>query len=198
MPNDHNDFYESVKADIIHILAGPDPELDRIEDSFMSALWHWEKFKNSVRGQSFSSRAEEIDFFKFTKPRFTGLVEYYTQRYQALLFAPAGNPAKAHYFWKMEDRRIERFFVRHREFIQYYEQGETDLDELYFLREFGDGTNLQSARVYDLDEQTSSSHDWIVSRMIALKKYRQDVKNAIYRIEHPMQVAPRPLSLNSP
>ena len=60
MPNEHPDIYESVKADILRIMAGTGDELDRIEACFMSALWHWEKFKDSVRGQSFSNRAEEL------------------------------------------------------------------------------------------------------------------------------------------
>src|SRR5579872_94526 len=167
MPKDYNSTYASMTADIHRILAGTGPELDKVEACFMTALRHWEKFKNSVRMQGFENRADEIHFFKHVKPQFTGLVEYYTQRYQALLFVPFGNPAQAHYFWKMEDRRIERFFARHQSFVEYYEKGETDMDELYFLREFGDGTNLEAARVYDLDQQTSSSHDWILSRMIA-------------------------------
>lgn len=191
MPKDHNSTYASMTAEIQRILARNGRELDNIEACFMTALRHWEKFKKVVRLQGFENRADEIHFFKYVKPQFTGLVEYYTQRYQAMLFVPSGSTAQAHYFWKMEDRRIERFFARHREFVQYYEKGETEMDELYFLREFGDGTNLECARVYDLDEQTSSSHDWILSRMIALNKYRQDVKSAIYRLEHPMEAVPR-------
>ena len=181
MTRDYNSTYEFMEADIIRILAGAAPELDRIKACFDTASVHWEKFSNTVRVLGFENPADEIHFFKFIKPRFTGLMEYYSQRYQALLFVSDGNSAKAHRFWKMQEYRIERFFARHHEFVRYYEEGETEMDEEYFLR-----------------EQTSSSHDWIVSRMIALNKYRQDVKSAIYRLEHPMQPVLKSSSSTSP
>ncbi len=181
MTKDYNSTYEFMEADIIRILAGAGPELDRIKACFDTSSLHWEKFSHTVRVLGFENSADEIHFFKFIKPRFTGLVEYYSQRYQALLSVRDGNSEKAHRFWKMQERLIERFFTRHREFVRYYEEGETEMDELYFLR-----------------EQISSSHDWIVSRMIALNKYRQDVKSAIYRLEHPMQPVLKSSSSTSP
>lgn len=197
MTRDYNSTYEYMEADIIRILAGTGPELDRIKDCFITASEHWEKFRNTVHVLGFENRADEIHFFKFIKPRFTGLVEYYSQRYQALLFVSDGNAEKAHSFWKMQDRRIERFFARHREFVRYYEEGETEMDERYFIRESGKDNDPGSGHINNLDEQISSSHDWIVSRMIALNKYRQDVKSAIYRLEHPMESVPRSSSSTS-
>jgi hypothetical protein len=185
MPLNYDKAFAELSADIDEILARKGPELEKMETCFSAALRHWEKFKASASELRFAGRKDEIRFFKFIKPQFTGLVEYYTQRYQALLFIPSGTSASVLYFWKMEFRRIERFFARHEEFVRYYEQGETEMDELYFLREFGDGTNLDQARVYDLDARVATSHDWLVSKILAMNMYRDDVENAIHRLEGP-------------
>jgi hypothetical protein len=188
MSKDHSIDYETMIGDINTILAGDSSEIEKVESCFMTALRHWEIFKQRVRSMAFDNKADEIDFFKYTKPRFTALVEYYTQRYQALLFIPGGSPATRQYFWKMEERRIDRFFTQHAEFVHYYETGETELDELYFLREFGDGSNFGLARVYDLEERTSSSHDWIVCRIIAFNKYREDIHSALHILQRQVKV----------
>jgi hypothetical protein len=175
--------YEKLALEIDQHLARQGPPIEKMEACFMTALAHWEHLKENIKKHEFDSDQEEIIFFKTIKPRFTGLVEYYNQCYQALLFLPDSGPAAALYFWKMELRRIQRSFELHAEFIQYYEQGNTDLDETYFLRVYSDLSNFEKARVYDLDEQTASSHDWLISKLIGLRMYREDVEKAIGRLE---------------
>ncbi|MDP4256159.1 MAG: RteC domain-containing protein [Bacteroidota bacterium] len=175
--------YKHLLNRIREILSEQRPEKDNLEACFRTALYCWEELKSRIRECEFDSDEEEIRFFKSIKPRFTGLVEYYAQRYQAALFAPHSSPAASLYFWKMELKRIDRFFAFNQDFVRYMESGDTDLDEIYFLRIYSDLSNVEKARVYDLDPDVASSHDWIVSKMIALGKYRFDVEAEIVKLE---------------
>lgn len=183
MKRDWQEAYEKLSEELDKLLAGELAETDKMEACFMTALAHWERLKRKIKKNDFDSDQEEIFFFKAVKPRFTGLVEYYNQRYQALLFLPDSGRAAALYFWKMELRRICRFFELHADFIQYYQEDNTELDEIYFLRVYSDLSNFEKARVYDLDEQTASSHDWLISKMIGLGKYRRDVEAEIEKLQ---------------
>jgi hypothetical protein len=183
MKSDYLGTYEKLSTEIQTLLAGSGTCIQKMEACFRTALASWEGLKDSIAQEQFDSDAEEIRFFKSIKPKFTGLVEYFTQRYQSLLFLPTDGPASMLYFWKMELRRIQRFFDLHADFVEYCEQENTELDDLYFLRAYNDMSNFEKARVYDLDEAASSSHDWLISKIIAMRKYRVDVEAEIEKLQ---------------
>jgi RteC protein len=175
--------YKHLLTRIREILSEQRPEEDNLEACFRAALNCWEELKTTIRECDFDSDQEEIRFFKSVKPRFTGLIEYYTQRYQAALFVPQSGPVERLYFWKMELRKIDRFFAFNEDFMQYMAGNETDLDEIYFLRIYSDLSNVEKARVYDLDPDVASSHDWLVSKLVGLARYRIDVEAEISKLE---------------
>ena len=183
MRADYLQVYKDLMRDVTNIRAGEGTELSRIEACFKTALAYWEEVKEMIRKEVFADNQEEIDFFKYTKPRFTGLVEYYTQRYQALLFIPEKDVGTILYFWKMELKKIDRFLITQSDFINYYEKGETYKDTQYFLRADSDLSNFERARVYDLDSETATSHDWLVSMLLGFKMYRRDVELELVRLE---------------
>ena len=183
MKSDYLQAYKNLIRDIMYIRSGEGTELAGIEAAFKTAIAHWEAIKEKVREETFTDEQEEIRFFKYIKPRFTGLIEYYTQRYQALLFIPDKDIETMLYFWKLEMKKIDRFFLAQSEFIQYYEQGCTDKDSLYFLRADSDLSNFEKARVYDLDGDTATSHDWLVSKLLGFRMYRLDVEGELLRLE---------------
>jgi hypothetical protein len=49
--------------------------------SFRSGIDHCNKLKENIRRERFVIDEEEIHFFKDVKPRFTGGIDYYTERY---------------------------------------------------------------------------------------------------------------------
>src|SRR5262245_36139346 len=77
-------------------------QIQEVEICFKCSLDHWGRLQDQVRKNDFQSPAEEIYFFKKIKPRFTSFIEYYTCRYHALLFMPAGDNLEMIRFWKWE------------------------------------------------------------------------------------------------
>src|SRR5882672_8072272 len=102
------------------------PEMEKIENCFKYSLDYWGKVREQVKEAGFDSAAEEINFFKEINPLYTGLFEYYTRRYHALLFLPANDKSEQGRFWLWELRKIERFFESNAGFCRYMQNGATD------------------------------------------------------------------------
>lgn len=94
----------------------------------------YEDLKHFISGYSFLNEAEEIQFFKETKPRFFSLLIYYSKVYNIELRMPAGSTddKRCHLVHIQESIRI--FFDMNIELYGYYRSGSTHLDHLYFLR----------------------------------------------------------------
>jgi hypothetical protein len=172
------ELYQSLVQDVSQILARELSSKEMMELCFRCCIEHWNRLKEKIKQEGFDSDAEEIHFFKCIKPRFTGEIEYYTQRYHAFLFLPSDREAEQS-FWEGELGRIDKFFGSYHVFFAYYRSGKTDQDARYFLRRNSDGSNIAHANVFDLDQQTATSHDWLLTNMIAYTKYRDWVERQL-------------------
>lgn len=144
-----------------------------VEASFKSSLEHWRRVYRRAIDQGFGSVAEEIRFFKEVKPAFVARIEYYTYRYHALLFVPAGSEKEIRQFWERELRKIEKFYEANKDFCRYIQQGDTARDEEYFLRAAGRSPEERAGEdpVYDPDSELTSSGDRLVTRFRAYELY---------------------------
>jgi len=169
------ELYEGLVRDINAILKTSSSDKEKMESCFRSGIDHWNKLKEKIKREGFASEEEEIHFFKNVKPRFTGEIEYYTQRYHAILFLPETDKQSQINFWEGELGRLDKFFGSYHEFFQYYHSKKKDKDHEYFLRANSDGSNIARANVFDLDRETSTSHDWLLTNMIGYEKYKKFV-----------------------
>jgi len=155
------------------------PELEKIEACFKCSLDYWNKVKQLVKEFGFRTTGEEIHFFKKIKPLFTARIEYYTQRYHALLFMPVNDEEELRRFWEWEMRKIERFKENNEEFCRYMREGATDKDTEYFLRSADNTPPLLHGRVHDLDPETATSHDYLVTMIAAYELYNRFIQEKI-------------------
>ncbi len=174
--------YERMVTGLNEILKKEINDKEKMELCFRCCIDNWNILKEKIISRGFESDANEILFFKSTKPRFTGEIEYYIQRYHALQFLPEKEKQLQINFWHGELSRLDKFFAAWQEFFTYHKSGKTDRDELYFLRRNNDGSNINHAAVYDLDQRAASSHDWLLSCMIAYEKYKCHIDKELQRI----------------
>jgi hypothetical protein len=151
------------------------PEVEKIEMCFTCSLRYWYKLREFIKIRGFENEMEEIQFFKHKKPQFTGLIEYYIHCYRALLFIPAKGDEEMKLFWERELLKIDRFYVENAVIYQYYKTGNTNEDQRWFLRQGGDESSFLNTRVFDPDDNIVTSHDWLISLIIANEKYREFV-----------------------
>jgi hypothetical protein len=183
MMTDYLEYYQPLLAVLESHQAQGTPEISCIEACFKSSLDCWSKVQQLVKERGFQTAAEEIRFFKEIKPRFTGLIEYYTQRYHALLFMPVNDNIELGQFWRWEGRKIERFYENNEAFCRYMQEGATDKDEEYFLRDNKKGPALLHGRIHDLDPDTSTSHDYLVTMLSAYRLYERYINGEIKKLE---------------
>ena len=183
MSADYGEHIRQLEAAIDRRLQSCDGDLEKIEKCFKHGMDYWARVQELVKKNGFPTPAEEIFFFREVKPRFTGLIEYYTRRYHSLLFLPADDKSDQGRFWKWELRKIERFFENHAGFCRYMQEGATDKDEEYFLRAANTGTRFFQPKAHDLDPETLTSHDPLLTMMIAMELYREFIQDEVKKLE---------------
>jgi hypothetical protein len=105
----------------------------KIEASFSIAQQTWAQIQQQAEEYSFSSKTEEIKFYKEIKPLFKSQINYYNLVYHAELFKPLTKPGEVKEFWIKEQQKLDRFILDNQEFYVYYKSGATNRDEKYFL-----------------------------------------------------------------
>lgn len=182
MSPDYLQYYQQLLTATALYQESERPELEKIEACFKCSLDYWGQVKQLVKRRDFPSPVEEIHFFKKVKPLFTSLIEYYTHRYHAVLFMPVDDTQELKRFWKWEMRNIQRFYENNEEFWHYMQNGATDKDTEYFLRAANNTPPLQHGRVHDLDPETATSHDYLVTMIAAYELYNNFIQGEIRRL----------------
>jgi hypothetical protein len=170
---EYQEYYHQLLAAIESHKGSGSPEMEQVEACFKSSLEHWGKVHRQVRQEGFATPEEEIHFFKVIKPLFASRIEYYTWCYHTLLFMPSNDIPELRRFWKWELRKIQRFYENNREFCAYIREGATDKDAEYFVRSANPvpRTKLPLGLIHDLDAETSTSHDHLVTLISAYNLY---------------------------
>lgn len=129
-----------------------------------------ELLRMQLMRQPFGSVAEEIHFFKYQKPRFYGLLIYYTERYTVERGLPAaGREAKKKYYLR-EIAYVERFFLQYRLQYEYFRLDASDFDVLYFTR--GAESSRLIPEMPELHPDFSTNCDYLFSWFVAKERLK--------------------------
>jgi hypothetical protein len=123
-----------------------------------------EQLRNHVMDNPFSSKKDEIHFFKKLKPRFYAVLIYYLKVYKIEIGMPTGSNE---IYLQGEQKKINGFFFKHLEFIQYLRSGSNYLDEIYFLRGRREVYVHSNPWYFDIDPGFSTGFDHVVARVLA-------------------------------
>lgn len=155
--------------------------IDRSEEILMETDAVIRQLKNIFRQYKFADWSEEIYFFKITKPQFVAIYIYYSKILAIESSRPYAEPQALKSYFENERSNLHYFYNEQREFISYYRRKATFLDKKYFVRFKFDFKLKLSPELYSYDEEFSTSHDHIVSQIIAndlLDQYLSDKINA--------------------
>ena len=123
--------------------------------------------KNIVSSFTFPSKHDEIMFFKEIKPQLFSKLIFFRKIYQLELNRPISNYKTIRVYLEREHERINLFYNRNTEFIQYYRSGKANFDEYYFVRGRKDmELNLESF-YFERDPRFSTHFDFKVARLLA-------------------------------
>lgn len=144
----------------------PEP-IKRIEVSISAIYSSIEKLKLLVSKYKFKNKAEEIAFFKHSKPQFYGKMLYYNKLLCIETKRPKGSDDAQRKYITTELDNLQRFFDNNANFYQYYRTNATYLDEKYFVRGKHDIALTLDTFFFAADPMFNTSHDFKVAKILA-------------------------------
>ncbi|GAA3554004.1 RteC domain-containing protein [Snuella lapsa] len=127
--------------------------------------------KTELARKDFGSMDQEIQFFKVTKQiPLTNLI-YYLECYAfEAHFPKIGEKQQQKHIAKTKDK-IQMFFNRHAEFINYMGQGCGHLDIWYFTRQTNNDMKVVPEQDYTFDMDFSAPYDMLLGKLYAYERF---------------------------
>jgi|SRR5690606_4195916 len=143
-------------------------------------------FRKMLEDSTFKSAEDEIYFFKHIKSvPLTQLIYFKEVRSFEMSVPKTTVEVKKHYITK-QLKRIDKFFRKHFEFLQYIDQSFTHLDTLYFLRNKDDLYQLIHSGAYYFDMVFNTSHDQLYARIKACRIFMDYLRDRFNTIDNPI------------
>ena len=131
----------------------------------------------------FSSKEEEIYFFKSQKPELLGRLLYFHKIYRIEVQCPTGSNDVIRLYLNKELDSLTYFFNRNLDFYQYYRSHSTVHDELYFLRGNVDFRLCTDSAQFDKDPNFSTGYDYKVAKILANEMLRIYLNKRLQKLE---------------
>ncbi len=148
--------------------------IDLYERSLMEIDSAIRAIKVDVSLYQFSTVADEVYFFKEIKPVFISQFIYFSKLLSIEAAKPNAGELSLKEYYECELELLKNFYENHTDFYEYYRRKATYLDQKYFVRNQFDLKTKIEAGLYDYDEKFATSHDHLISQIMAndrLEKY---------------------------
>ncbi|MAN26026.1 RteC domain-containing protein, partial [Mesonia sp.] len=109
-------------------------EFSNVEKGIKISRKYLQQLRVVLRKRNFINNENEILFFKKQKPFIYGQLKFYAKLYKYLLQKPRGTDKSKRNYLDAEIKKLQEYYYYNSEFIKYYRQNATFLDEFYFLR----------------------------------------------------------------
>lgn len=169
--------------------------LAKAEAAVAVCHFHLEQLKIFVQQYDFTDQAEEIRFFKDTKPLFLNQCIYYTAIFNLYSHWPEGGETIQREYIKCEQRRIKQFFSDNQAFYVYYRTKSTHLDDKYFVRGQFDIRLLPYSFNFDADTSFSTYYDYIIAQIQAYSQLLAYLEKLLLKQESLFPIASSPVPL---
>ena len=140
--------------------------------------------RNQLQTYVFSSKEEEISFFKNQKPEILGRLLYFYKIYRIETQCPTGSNEVIKLYINRELDSLTYFFNRNLDFYQYYRSHSTVYDEYYFLRGKTDIHLCTDSAQFDKDPKFSTGYDYKVAKILANEMLRIYLNKRLIKIEN--------------
>jgi hypothetical protein len=171
-------LFDQLNEDLKIVSSNEHELLKRMTASVSKVRKALQVLKERVEQHPFPNPAEEIHFFKYIKPKFYARQIYEVQLYKIENSKPCGTFEVLKRYYEDELIFINRFFKQNQFLYEYYRNGMTELDTLYFVR----GIEVQMVLFPDIPElqpEFSTSCDYQFSKFIAYELISKELLSKI-------------------
>jgi len=142
-------------------------DFNNVEKGISISRRYLQKLRICVRENEFVDQQNEIIFFKKHKPYIYSRLKFYAQLYNFLINRPAGTIKSKEEFIDSEINRLQESNRRNIDFIKYYREESTVLDEFYFIRGKDKISLVSDTSHFYTDAEFSTSHDNAIAKIMA-------------------------------
>lgn len=126
-----------------------------------------EDLRTYIVNHPFSSKEEEIYFFKHIKPEVLSRLLYFTEIYNTEMRKPHGSIEVLKKYYNDRLDELTSYFESNLDFYQYYRSKATHLDSHYFVRRHIDFKLCPNCVPYDRDPEFSTCYDHKAAQILA-------------------------------
>lgn len=158
---------DDYKEDMKGVVESNLNDFNNVEQGISISRQYLQKLRICVRQNEFSNQQDEITFFKEHKPYIYSRLKFYAKLYNFLINRPAGTIKSQQEFIDAEIKKLQESNRRNIDFIKYYREQSTVLDEFYFLRGKDKISLVSNTSHFYTDSEFSTSHDNAVAKIMA-------------------------------
>ena len=144
--------------------------------------------RTKIQSYVFSTKEDEILFFKTQKPEILGRLLFFYKIYRIETQCPNGSNDVIRSYINRELDNLTYFFNRNLDFYQYYRSHSTIYDEYYFIRGKADLRLCTDSAQFDKDPIFSTGYDYKVAKIISNEMLRIYLNKRIVKLETDNQI----------
>ncbi|MCY1528290.1 RteC protein [compost metagenome] len=137
--------------------------------------------KELIQQHSLASPEEEINFLKYTKPRFYCWLIYYVERYSIYNSRPLESIKSLVCHYADQLRYLHHFFRQNEFYYQYYKMAAVEMDYLYFIRR-AEVPSILIPEVPEVDPSFGTAMDYLFTKFRAYEKLQAYIQEEISRL----------------
>lgn len=127
--------------------------------------------KKEIIDKEFDTIDQEIEFFKTTKQIPLAHLIYYLECYTFETQFPVIDKKQQEKYISKSRHKIQSFFTRHLDFVNYIEQEHNHLDTWYFTRRKNGELKIIPTQDYTIEIEFNTSHDILLGKLLAYKRF---------------------------
>ncbi|SDF70343.1 RteC protein [Mucilaginibacter pineti] len=143
-----------------------------------------EELRAFILTHPFQDAGEEIEFFKYEKPRFFAKQIFLLEQFTIESQKPPEDTDLQRTYYQNELKFVLRFFEQYKFQYGYFEMGATELDDKYFLRNAGPISMIMPV-LPDRDPEFSTNADYLFAKFIAYEKLQDFIIKQLWDLSHP-------------
>jgi hypothetical protein len=170
-----HEFHNSLNTKVVPI---PNP-LKKADKGIDISNHTLSKLKEIVEKEDFENTPDEIEFFKKIKPCPMSYLIYFSEVRSCETRKPKAGKNFQFRFFEKELRKINKFFYKNNDFVQYMEQGHEYLDHQLFTRNHRKNYPFTPMINYYQYPEFSSSHDMLWAKIQAMYRLIHFIREAM-------------------
>lgn len=161
------DILNSYKNETRNIEESDLNEFGNVEKGISISRECLQKLRFCIRNNEFQSKTDEIKFFKEQKPYVYGRLKFYVKVYKFLMHRPMGSIKSQRNYIDSVIEKLQGHNQKNIDFVKYYRERSTLLDEFYFLRGKDKIDLISDTSHFYTDPEFCTSHDNAVAKILA-------------------------------